>query len=205
MWLPTDNILSRPPRKAAGLTLIELLITATVFTAVLAAASMLLHFTLRMQQRTDPAATSYEALERTLNRIEHDLESATRLFNVPFDGRADRLEFAQSAASGWVRIVYRLIPEDEGLAVIRETWHVPDDSGEPLQRETLTHLSRGAFTFGILENTAFLWAASWDGQALGVPRLVKLACAMAAEDARGTAFERVIRNPAGVLPETAQP
>ncbi len=200
--LNVTNHESRTTIHERGMTLVELLLALTLFSALMASVTGLLRSGLQAQLRWGTGLVPYQAAERAFQRLEDDLEAAQPLFHITVIGETQRLEFAR-VTSQWVRIVYRISEEEDGTRwLVREEFAWDDDT-QPLQTQRVLQVLNGSFAFGLVDaQDQLLWEASWDGQTQGIPRLVKLACAIPASGSQGVIeLERVIRSPAGALPE----
>jgi hypothetical protein len=109
----------------------------------------------------------------------------------------------------WLRVSYRLDRDGEEIALVREErrWGGDEAGGDPVRRETLGRFRSGRFAVGILnEDGALTWASSWDSEAHGVPRLVKVDVTFPTLGAsQPLTLSRVIRHPAGTLPKAERP
>ncbi|MDP3704135.1 MAG: type II secretion system protein GspJ [Candidatus Omnitrophota bacterium] len=197
--------------KRSGLTLVELVLAVGMFSFLMASVGHLVLMSLRVQQSWGRMVLPAQSAERALNRLAQDLQAAQPLFGAPFQvasGGAG-LEFARLGTAGWCRVVYRMEPDGDAKRLVREEWlwKTGEPSGEPLHRETLTRLSAGQFTVGRMNADDLLeWTASWDGEADGIPRLIKLEVTLPAIGAgQPITLSRVIRNPSGTLPKPEQP
>jgi len=195
------------------MTLVELLLAITLFSSIMAAVGGLLHSSLRAQARWGETVEPYQRLERALNHLEQDVASMQPLFGVPVDGVEAQLEFARvdarsidgaAASPEWLRVRYQVAVEAGGAALIREEflWRQGGSSDEPLRRDTVLQLSDAVFAFGRLDEQGQLaWAGEWDGEKDGLPRLVRLTCALPAVGGQPPLqLARVFRNPSGALP-----
>ena len=200
-----------------GLTLVELLLTITLFAMILLSVAGLVRSGLQVQNRVGRQVVPYQQMERALTRLERDVESAQRLFAVPVVGADDAFELARvdetptadGVARDWVRVRYRVESADGETHLVREqwTWRVGGADGEPMRRETLLTLAEGHFTFGMLGADQHLaWVEAWDGQQHGVPRLVRFDGTLPVTmTAAAMPISRVMRNPAGALPQQQTP
>jgi prepilin-type N-terminal cleavage/methylation domain-containing protein len=211
---------SRKPQWQRGLTLVELLLAVALFAMLLAAGAGLVRSSMSAQVGWQQAVEPYRRMEQALARLERDLESAQPLFDVPFLGGSDRLEFArvdrpfiEGAPSDpdWVIVTYSLDGgAGGGVALLREEslWRSRGEGVDPLRRETLLSLDGGAFAFGVMDATTqqMAWATSWDGQTHGLPRLVRFDCALSPGASQPPVqLSRIVRHPAGRLPAVELP
>lgn len=207
-----------PPRTShTGLTLVELLLTITLFATILLSVAGLVRSGWQVQDRVGRQVVPYQQMERALTRLERDVESAQRLFAIPVVGADDVFEFARvdetatagGAARDWVRVRYRVEPLDGKAQLVREQWlwRTGASGGEPMRRETLLTLAEGHFTFGTLgADQHVAWVESWDGRQHGTPRLVRFDGAWPATTPIAAApISRVMRNPSGALPKVDMP
>ncbi len=206
MWRPVGVLLQSPKSSGrSGLTLVELLLVAALFAAILGAVSHLVFSSLRAHLGSGGAAAGYHRMEQQLARLEQDLESAQPVPGAVFVGTAELLQLTRvdHAAGGdgdaldWVRVTYRL----DGEALVRESivWR-QGTASEPV-RETLFAVTDGAFAFGETDvEGRFHWAPVWDGVRLGIPRLVQLTGTVPVTlQTEPFALSRTIRHPAGIL------
>jgi len=193
------------------MTLVELLLAVGMFSFLMASVGQLVLMSLRVQQSWGGAVASAQRAEHALNRLAQDLHAARPLFGVPFQvvSGGDGVEFARLGPEGWLRVVYRLEPDGEMRRLIRDewTWTTGQVSPDPLQHELLARLAAGRFAAGMLtEDGQLVWTSSWDGEADGIPRLVQLEAVLpSTASGKAITVSRVIRNPAGTLPEDEQP
>ncbi len=213
MWLPIADSQSNNSRSVLGMTLIEIMVAVTLFSTILMAVSSLVRFGLEARLGWERAVAPIQMMERSLDRLAGDLESARPLFGVPFTAEHDALEFARlemvqrgeaPPAPEWVRVRYRLETNADGVVLVRETvaWRQGDPPSEPWRREALLPLAAGQFSFGMLDEQGRLtWQPSWDGQTHKLPGLVKLECTFPPVGGQPpTKLTRVMRNPSGELP-----
>jgi len=193
------------------MTLVELVLAIGMFSFLMASAGHLVLMSLRVQQSWGQFVMPAQSAERALNRLAQDLQAAQPLFGVPFQvlsGGAG-VEFARLDTAGWCRVVYRMEPDGDAQQLVREewVWQTGQPSREPLRREPLTRLSAGHFSVGIMNEANQLeWTASWDGEAHGIPRLMKFEATLpAGGSSPPVALSRVIRNPSGALPMRENP
>ncbi len=207
-----------PPSATIGMTLVELLLALTFFSILLASVSALVRSSLQVQARWGERMGPSEQMERALNRLEQDLESAQPFFGIPTVGEETRLELARldtlpgesaPSAPAWVRVVYRMETLEGSPTLIRELfpWSEQAGQGEPRQREILLRLGSGQLAFGALDpQKQLVWASTWDGTKHGLPRLVRFTCTLVAVSAQAPlGISRIIRNPAGTLPTLEMP
>lgn len=233
MWLPADllrNSRSALPeftrticvgpalRDLQGLTLVELLLSLTLFTGLLGSVAALVLSGLNVQRTWGQSVEPYERLERAMSRFERDLTTAQPFFGVPAVVEADRVEIARVArpsapsadtAPEWLRIVYRLADTTQGRSLIREEYLWKEGAGqEPLQQEALLPVENGQFAFGMVnaQTGQLEWATAWNGAADGMPRLVTCDLTLRAVGAQPPLhLSRVVRNPSGTLPTVGGP
>lgn len=189
--------------RAGGMTLVELLLTVALFSAILAAAGGLIVTMARTQTFASRAAGPAEQLQRALDQVEQDIESAQPFFGIPAQGTATQYEFARVERDAWVRVRLWFEPGDAGgAALMRETspWNASD--GQPARRERLVSVERGAFAYARQDPDGLLvWDGAWDGAQDGVPRLVRVTPGVVLREGQEPAvFSRVMRYPAGALP-----
>lgn len=193
------------------MTLIELMLALTLFSTILASVAGLVRSGLQARVRWEESVAPYQAMERALDRLAADLESAQPFFGMPFFGARARLEFARvDAASGeWMRVVYHIDPDAGGAVLMREEflWRESGAGGEPWRRETVLPLIAGQFSYGMLDEQQHLsWQPAWDGDVHGLPRLIAIDCTLPVKGSRPSiALSRVVRNPAGNLPQLESP
>lgn len=192
-----------------AMTLIELMLAMSLFTALLITIGGLLISGVRANDAWGKTLEPYEQLERGLNRLSRDCESARLLFMLPAAGDDSHFEFARveqtnaaEPAAEWRRIVYRLVPQEGEVVLMREAYVLGKDVKEPVTQEALARLKSGHFSFAQLDaQHAMQWVSAWDGTKYGVPQLVKFTSTFAqGASAEEEAVTRVIRNPAGNLP-----
>jgi len=195
-------------RRLKGFTLVEVMLAAAFSSGLFLVTLFLLRSGFQASSTWEEAVAPIQRMERGFLQLEQDLEAMQPFFGVPFIGEPDRLEFARlmpllgedgQTTPAWIRIVYRI--EDGQL--VREAFRWQDgDGAPPLSREPVLPLQQGAFSFAMRdEQQQLLWAASWDGVTLWVPRLIKLQAILASADGRAPlALDRVFRHPAGNLP-----
>jgi len=189
--------------QARGMTLVELLLTVTLLSAILAAAGGLIVSTARSHALSARAAGPAEQLEQALNRVEQDVESAQPFFGIPAQGSATQYEFARVERGVWLRVQLRFEPDAfGGTALIREEFLWGASDGQPLRRETLASIGQGAFAYAKEDaDGQLVWEGGWDGARDGVPRLVRVTPGIMLHSGQEPAvFSRVIRYPAGALP-----
>ena len=191
----------------------------TLYSTILASAAGLVRSGLLSQLGWDRTVAPYQTLERTLMRLEQDSLSMQPLFLVPVVGTQDRLEIARldaaastdgSTVRDWLHVVYRLEPEGDGVLLAREESlaRLEGSGDNPIfRREVLLRMTTGSFAFGKTDAEGrLIWVASWDGARDGVPRLVKFDCTLPAVGAvPPVSLSRVMRNPAGNLPQLEAP
>ena len=203
-------------RAQRGLTLVELLLTITLFSALLASIGNLLQSGLQAQVTWGKAVEPYQVMERAMERLERDLESAQPFFGVACAGAKESLEFAKvdpvpsedgRPMSDWLRIVYHLNDEDDGIALIRDEFVWRDQADQPIRSDALLRLADGHWSFGMLDAQKRLaWVESWDGKKYGVPRLVQFEFTLPAVGNQAPVhLSRVMRNPSGALPTMETP
>ncbi len=194
--------------RAAGLTLVELVLAASLFAGLFAAVGGLLLAGTRAYHaigQADPA----EALERALLLLDHDIQSAQALGVAPFALEARRLELVRvgilpdAAAADWLRVRYQVEEQDGILVLTREVFRWRDAAGAPLERRVLATLSDAVFEAAArTPEGALVWMPSWDGALSGIPRLVRLSLTVP-RGVQTATLVRVLRQPAGALPEVA--
>ena len=203
------------PRR--GMTLIELLLAATLFALMLIATAALVRSSLQAQNRWGILLEPYQRMERAIGRLEQDLESAQVFFGVPVSGTNEQLEFARvesvaiaegKIAPEWIRVVYRIKPQGDQMALVRDVflWRAGKES-KPMQEDTLLPVSNGHFAYGALDkNQKLVWSEGWDEKNKGIPRLFKFDYTLSsAGNQSAVALSRVVRNPSGVLPVEETP
>ena len=218
-WGVGDRVPPPPPSPAPcplrGLTLVELVLATAMFSFLMGAVGGLVLTSGRVQRMWGSVIAPYQSADRAITRLAMDLQAARPLFHVPFRGNVDGLglEFArlgpvddgEGTTTAWFRVVYRLEHAGEDITLVREEFPWRSGAGEdtPLRHEVLARLGSGQWTFG--KNKAdkeLTWTPSWDGTTEGVPQLVKFDCTVPVAQGRAPlTLSRVIRNPAGNLPE----
>ena len=193
-----------------GMTLVELVLAVGLFSFLMASAGHLVLTSLRVQRSWGQAAAPAQSAERVLTRLAQDLQAAQPFFGVLFQvtGGGQGLEFARLGTDAWRRVAYRLEPDGDAKRLVREEWLWGNGAGsEPLHQETLVRLDVGRFTVGMLnEDDLLVWMPSWDPEANGIPRLVQFEVMLPAVGAeQPLTFQRIIRNPAGQLPQVGAP
>ena len=198
------------------MTLVELVLAIGMFSFLMASVGSLILTSLRVQRTWGSAVAPFQSAEHALARLAGDLQAAQPLFDVPFRGNVDEpgLEFARLgpvtdaeglATTDWLRIVYRFDHADEGVTLVREEflWRAGKTGVEPLRHERLARMANGQWMFGKVNTDKELtWTLLWDGTTDGIPRLVKFDGTLPARGSRApVALSRIIRNPAGKLPE----
>lgn len=196
------------------MTLVELLLAITLFSVLLASIGGLVHSAMTVQVGWHQTVVPVQRMERSLLRLEMDLESAVPLFGVPFLGETSRIELAHLEAAGsaghpeWWRIRYAIVADGPRLSLVRESsiWREGVD-GASQRREVLMELTEGSFAFGMTdEDGALVWVDAWDGVQHGIPRLAHLTCILPAVGSQAPiALSRVFRNPTGNLPQVETP
>ena len=215
---PQPPALSRVviPSGYSGLTLVELLLTITLFSALLASVGSLLRSGLQAQVTWGKAAEPYQRMARSAEQLERDLEFARPFFGVAFAGAQQSIEFARvdtiSSKDGqpvtdWLRVLYHLDDEDDGLSLIRDEFVWRDHADQPIRSDVLLRLADGTWSFGMLDaQKQFMWVDSWDGKKYGVPRLVQFEFTLPAVGNQPPVhLIRVMRNPSGNLPMQEAP
>ena len=94
MWLPIDAFKNRNS-SSAGMTLVEVMLAVTLFSSILVAISGLVRFGLEARLGWERAVAPTQTMERSLDRLAIDFESAQPLFVIPFTGESGRLECAR--------------------------------------------------------------------------------------------------------------
>jgi len=207
---------SRPNR---GFTLVELVLAIGMFSFLMASVGHLVLMSLRVQRSWGQLVGPAQSAERALTRLAQDLQAAQPFFAIPFQvtGGGTGLEFTRPATvagpdgqlvTEWLRIAYRLDRDGEDTVLMRDewVWSADPEGREPRRHETLTRLASARFSVGVRTADQLEWRSSWDGQADGIPRLVQLEATLpSAGTGTAIALNRVVRNPAGALPEEEQP
>ena len=203
--------MSHVPCPSRGLTLVELVLAIGMFSFLMASVGYLVMTSLRVQRSWGRLVMPAQSAERALNRLAQDLQAAQPLFGVPFQimSGGEGLEFARLETAAWRRVVYRLEPDGDAKRLVRDewVWGTGEANSEPLHHETLARLGAGRFTVGGMDDDDLLeWTASWDGEADGIPRLIKVEMTLPAEgSSQPIVLSRVFRNPAGTFPKVEQP
>lgn len=202
------------------MTLVELVLAVGMFSFLMASVGHLALTSLRVQRSWGGLVMPAQSAERALSRLAHDLQAAQPLFGVPFQVMSDgaglefaRLDMAAGAdgrpTAAWRRVVYRMEPDGDAKRLVREEWlwKTGEANSEPISHETLSTLGAGRFTVGMMNEDDLLeWTASWDGEADGMPRLIKLEATLPATGTgQPITLSRVIRNPSGTLPKPEPP
>jgi hypothetical protein len=201
------------PRRArrSAFTLVEVALATSLLAFLLAALGGLLTSSGRLQtgwqERVQPAVQG----ERALARWARELESAQAFFGLPFGVEGSAMEFAVVAQTPtgeggapqpeWLRVRYAV---EEG-AFVRESY-LWRDGAAALTREVLAPMTAGQFAVGLRdpETSALQWASPWSGASDEGPRLARLVRfegAFPSSGGRTVAVSRIVRHPAGVLPE----
>ena len=212
MWLPIGLCKSHK----SGLTLVELLLAVSLFAALMGAVAGLVIAAARAQASWGRSVEPSQQMERAFMHLQRDVEAAQPLFAIPCvlspDGQ--RLELARvmphAAAPGWVKVVYRFVPDEAGTTLVREEFAWGALDGEPQRSETLAMLEQGVFAFGRLASDGTLeWATDWQGDGSGtpmVPQMLKMDWTLPSVGAQPPlSLSRAFRHPAGALPTMETP
>lgn len=191
----------------AGMTLIELMLAMTLFSAMLASVGGLIRSGLKAQARWGSSLAPYRQLEQGLAVMARDVESAQPLFDLPCEADERHVRFAQVARTSqgepdWFSLTYEIGEWDGQPALIRERRRWRDGAAAVAERELMLRMSGGRFAFGMRDaQDAFIWSETWDGQAHGMPRLIRLeATVPVGAAADPLSITHVLRAPAGALP-----
>lgn len=187
-------------RRISGLTLIELLLTVTLFSTLLGAVAGLVRSGLSLQSRFGSQAAPALAWERALPRLEADLQAAQPHFGIPWTGTADTLIFARVDNGAWQQVTYRWVPEEDAVALVRETrlWGALD--GEAATSETLLRGVAAQWAFAVHDAQGVRqWVMNWDDPAWGLPKLMRLDYTLRAPGG-ALARRHLFRHPAGHYP-----
>lgn len=183
-----------------GLTLIELLLTVTLFSTLLGAVAGLVRSGLSLQSRFSDQLSPALAWERVLPRVEADLQAAQPHFGIPWTGTAETLTFARVEDGAWRQITYRWVPEEDAVALVREARAWGALEGDAETTEILARCPVAQWTFAVHDaQGARQWVTSWEEPTWGVPKLLRLDYALAAPGG-SVARQRLFRHPAGTYP-----
>ena len=189
------------------MTLVELMLAMTLFSAIMATVTGLVQQGLRLSQQLDGAKMLTQTHELALKQVADDLAHAARLYQVPFVGMADHVEFARidPASRQWQHIVYRL----DGERLMRDTAAItPDEVGPIESRALLPHVESISFEFGWRHPTtkAIVWQTPWPEAAEHpVPQFVRVHLSVPGPNGSPIQIARTARNFAGVVPEEKTP
>ena len=199
-------------RRFKGMTLVELMLALTLFSAMMGATGALLQAGFRAQSLWGTAVEPAVRLERTLNRIGTDMASAQVLFSIPALGSKGAFEFgrvesvlsdADTPAPEWVRVSYTVGEQDGASVLIREStvWRLSQSGASAQTREALLPVSGIVWEFARIDKQGqLIWGSAWDGTKDGFPKWARLTCTLPESAGKALAITRVFRNPAGSLP-----
>lgn len=201
--------------RARGLTLVELLIAISLFSLIGSSTMELVRSTWILQHRFDQMAATSLARERALEEMAQDLARMQPLYRVAFIGGPQMLQFArlESSAGGgpvWRRIVYQTPFSASEMALIRETFDVTEANGAPIERRVvLPRLNSLRIEFGWKhpQTNLIIWQTPWpELTPPALPGLIRVTAEEAGSDPlHPVRFERIIRNPAGLVPTMEPP
>ena len=212
MWRPIAVSKNRSHNFASGMTLVEVLLAVTLFSTMMGATGALLQAGFRAQSLWGMGVEPVVRLERALNRLDVDITSAQKLFSVPVKGTKDQFEFARVESisadetvpsAEWVRVAYKIEQQGDLPVFVREAsvWRLSQTSPNPQSREVLLSGAHVTWAFARVDKQGqLLWTDTWDGNIDGVPKLVRLTCALLTATGNPLTITRVFRNPAGNQP-----
>lgn len=191
----------------SALTLVELMLVMSLFSAIMATVTGLVQQGLRLSQQLDGTKMLTQTHELALKQVTDDVAHAARLYQVPFVGGANHVEFARidPALRQWLHVVYRL----DGERLMREASAITPDGAGPIEsRVLLPHVESISFDFGWRHPTtkSIVWHTPWpEVDEHPVPQFVRVRLSVPGPNGSPMQVARTARNFAGAVPEEESP
>ena len=195
--------------RISGLTLVELLIAISLFSLIGASTTELVRSSWVVQNRFDQIGATSLARERALDELAHDLEQMQPLYRVAVLGQPQLLQFARvESVDGepvWRRIVYRTPFSASAMSLVRETFDIDQTDGIAISSRVVLptlDLLRIEFGWKQPQSNLIVWQTPWPEEPPTLPGLIRITAQEVGSDPlHPVRFERIIRNPAGLIPE----
>lgn len=193
----------------AGLTLLELMVAASLTTILGAAVVVLLGRGLTAWQRAQTRLTQIFQMEKALEKMDEELHNSVAVADRPFEAGAAEFTFATSQTpTRLIQVTYKIVSDDRtGTHTLVRVWKpFPADADSAVQTKTLVPTLRTfSVEYGQLvgadDQKRVEWTRTWDlvKNSGHVPKLLRIGIAM--EDPKGgvRSVNREVWVPQGAL------